>query len=224
MQKVVLQLGPFRELLADGAPELTGLVMKQLVELLQAQPVNPVPYRPHAIGLVERFHRTWNDCVAAYMNNDEQRDWDLWVDFAVYAYNSGQHTTVKLSPNELMMGRRLRSPNELLRTENVSEVGDVTEYHRKLITTMKHSLKCAERVREQDQQSQAKYYSRRTKQLKTMKPGDRVWVFRSPREPKASKFVHQVVVRTCGPTAENEEACTAVSGDQRVSYNSLQRE
>ncbi|KAG3008288.1 hypothetical protein PC120_g16325 [Phytophthora cactorum] len=34
----------------------------------------------------------------------------------------------------------------------------------------------------------------------------------------------RVVVRTCGPTAENEEACAAVSGDQRVSYNSLQCE
>ncbi|KAG2916622.1 hypothetical protein PC114_g7415 [Phytophthora cactorum] len=32
----------------------------------------------------------------------------------------------------------------------------------------------------------------------------------------------RVVVRTCGPTGENEEACAAVSGDQRVSYNSLQ--
>ncbi|KAG2771021.1 hypothetical protein Pcac1_g18161 [Phytophthora cactorum] len=44
MQKVFLQFGPFRELLTDGAPELTGLVMEQLVELLQAQQVNPVPY------------------------------------------------------------------------------------------------------------------------------------------------------------------------------------
>ncbi|KAG2762337.1 hypothetical protein PC129_g18806 [Phytophthora cactorum] len=34
----------------------------------------------------------------------------------------------------------------------------------------------------------------------------------------------RVVVRTCGPTAENEEACVVVSGDQRASYNSLQCE
>ncbi|KAG3008289.1 hypothetical protein PC128_g24000 [Phytophthora cactorum] len=125
------------------------------------------------------------------MNTDEQRDWDLWVNFAVYAYDSGQHTTVKILPNELMMGRTLRSPNELLRTENVHEAGDVTEYHRKLITTMKHSLKCAEGAREQEQQRQAKYYNRRTKQQKMMMPGERVWVFRLLRGPKASKFIYQ---------------------------------
>ncbi|KAE9166453.1 hypothetical protein PF004_g29154 [Phytophthora fragariae] len=103
MKHVVLKFGPFRELLTDGAPELTGKVIEELVVLLQAQQINPVPYRPQMIGLVERFHRTWKDCVATYMHEDAQRDWDVWVDFAVYAYNSGQHSTVKLSPNELMM-------------------------------------------------------------------------------------------------------------------------
>eukprot|EP00644_Phytophthora_capsici_P016999 jgi/Phyca11/129340/e_gw1.83.32.1 len=107
MQNVVLKFGTFREILTDGAPELTGKAMDQLVVLLQAYQRNPVPYRPQHIGLVERFNRTWKDCVATYMNTEEQHDWDVWVDFATYAYNSGQHSTVKLSPNELMMGRKL---------------------------------------------------------------------------------------------------------------------
>ncbi|KAE8952704.1 hypothetical protein PR001_g33177, partial [Phytophthora rubi] len=106
MRYVVLKFGPFRELLTDGAPELTGKAIERLVVLLQAQQTNPVPYRPQMVGLVERFHRTWKDCVSTYMNDDRQHDWDTWVDFAVYAYNSAQHSTVKLSPNELMMGRR----------------------------------------------------------------------------------------------------------------------
>ncbi|KAE8953380.1 hypothetical protein PR001_g32902, partial [Phytophthora rubi] len=67
MRQVVLKFGPFRELLTDGAPELTGKVIDKLVTMLQAQQVNPVPYRPQMIGLVERFHRTWKDCVATYM-------------------------------------------------------------------------------------------------------------------------------------------------------------
>ncbi|KAE8954203.1 hypothetical protein PR003_g33887 [Phytophthora rubi] len=121
MRHVVLRFGPFRELLTDGAPELTGSVIEQLVMMLQAQQTNPVPYRPQMVGLVERFHRTWKDCVSTYMNEDQQHDWDVWVDCAVYAYKSGPHSTVKLSPNELMMGRRLRSPNELLRSTSVAE-------------------------------------------------------------------------------------------------------
>ncbi|KAE9021932.1 hypothetical protein PR001_g11782 [Phytophthora rubi] len=71
--------------------------------MLQAQQINPVPNRPQMIGLVERFHCTWKGCIATYMSDERQREWDVWADFAVYAYNSGQHSTVMLSPNELMI-------------------------------------------------------------------------------------------------------------------------
>ncbi|GMF48287.1 unnamed protein product [Phytophthora fragariaefolia] len=140
MKNVILKFGPFRELLTDGAPELTGKAIEELVILLQAQQINPVPYRPQMIGLVESFHRTWKDCVATYMHEEAQRDWDVWVDFAVYAYNSGWHSIVKLSPNELTMGRRLRSPNELLRNMNVHEAGELTAYHQRLLTAMETTL------------------------------------------------------------------------------------
>ncbi|KAE9018687.1 hypothetical protein PR003_g14858 [Phytophthora rubi] len=71
MEDVVLKFGAFRELLTDGAPEMTGLVLDQLVSLLQAKQTNPVPYRPQMIGLVERFHRSWKDCVATFMADDK---------------------------------------------------------------------------------------------------------------------------------------------------------
>ncbi|KAE8974448.1 hypothetical protein PR001_g25988 [Phytophthora rubi] len=43
MKSVVLKFGVFRELLTDGAPELTGKAIEQLVLMLQAEQINPVP-------------------------------------------------------------------------------------------------------------------------------------------------------------------------------------
>lgn len=191
MRQVVLKFGPFRELLTDGAPELTGHLIEKLVELLQAHQTNPVPYRPQLVGLVERFNRTWKDIVATLMNDEKQRDWDRWIPFAVYAYNSGRHSTVAVSPNELMMGRRLRSPNELLRATSRRETGDLSEYHRNLVQAMKESHACAEQAREREQERQTKYYERKVRRTRTFKPGDHVWMYRPPRGPTASKFVHQ---------------------------------
>ncbi|OWY90621.1 hypothetical protein PHMEG_00041173, partial [Phytophthora megakarya] len=63
-------------LLTDGAPELTGRAIDELVQLLQAKQTNPVPYQPQMIGLVGRYHRTWKDVVSTYMQREEQNDWE----------------------------------------------------------------------------------------------------------------------------------------------------
>ncbi|GMF44472.1 unnamed protein product [Phytophthora fragariaefolia] len=124
------------------------------------------------------------------MQQEAQDDWSTWVDFAVYAYNSGRHSTVNLSPNELMMGRRLRAPNELLRTMNVREAGELPTYHRRLLTAMKASHEVAEQARRREQQRQARYYNQKVRRKREFKVGDRVWMFRPPMGPKALKFVH----------------------------------
>ncbi|OWZ10377.1 Gag-pol fusion protein, partial [Phytophthora megakarya] len=191
MQEIVLKFGVFRELLTDGAPEMTGKVIEELVQLLQAQQINPVPYRPQLVGLVERFHRTWKDCVSTFMQDEMQRDWNLWVKFAVYAYNSARHSTVFLTPNELMMGKKLRAPNELLRRAEVAEAGDLPTYHASLMEAMNRSHEVAEAARAREQERQAKYYNRKTRKRREFQVGDLVWVHNPPRGKKATKFVHQ---------------------------------
>ncbi|KAI9996403.1 hypothetical protein PInf_014090 [Phytophthora infestans] len=75
------------------------------------------------------------------MSSEQQNDWDLWVKFAVYAYNSAPHRTVRLTPNELMM--------------------DLTAYHVRLVEAMRRSHVCAEEARQKEQERQARYYSRK---------------------------------------------------------------
>ncbi|GMF55475.1 unnamed protein product [Phytophthora fragariaefolia] len=125
------------------------------------------------------------------MQDDNQTDWNLWVKFAVYAYNSAKHSTVAISPNELMMGRRLRTPNELLRRTELTEVGELSAYHAQLVETMERSLECAERARRQEQERQARYYSRRSKKKREFHAGDLVWIYNPPRGKNATKLVHQ---------------------------------
>jgi hypothetical protein len=138
-----------------------------------------------------RVRQAWKDCVATFMSNNAQNDWNLWVKFAVYAHDSAWHSTVALTPNELMMGRRLRPPNELLRRTEVTEAGELMQYHERLLLAMERSHECAEAAREKEQARQARYYNRRVRQKRTFVVGDRVWVYNPPRGPKATKFVHQ---------------------------------
>ncbi|POM74010.1 Cyclic AMP-dependent protein kinase-like protein regulatory subunit [Phytophthora palmivora] len=118
---------------------VTAILVKQVALRFgpfreMAERITPVPYRPRMIGLVERFHCAWKDMT----------DRDDLIDWAMYAYNSGWHSTVQLSPNELVMGRRLRTPNEQLRRTSFTEVPNLSAYHRQLLAEMKSSPECAE--------------------------------------------------------------------------------
>ncbi|OWY97634.1 LOW QUALITY PROTEIN: hypothetical protein PHMEG_00031790 [Phytophthora megakarya] len=182
MEEVALKVGVFCELLTDGAAELTGHAIELLMTVLQARQINPMPYRPQMIGL------DMENTVATFMTAKTQNDWNLWVKFAVYSYKSAQHSTVALTSNELMMGRRLRTPNELLRRTKLTEAGKLAAYHDKLLAMIHEN---AERARVKEQKRQAKYYDRNSKMAKTWKTGDRVWLYNTPRGPLATKFVHK---------------------------------
>jgi hypothetical protein len=84
MNRVVLVYGPMREIMMDGAMEFGSKVTAELLALMQVKQATPVPYRPNLLGMVERFHRTWNDIVSLYAD-EEQTDSGNFVPSALYA-------------------------------------------------------------------------------------------------------------------------------------------
>ncbi|KAE9060003.1 hypothetical protein PF005_g30378 [Phytophthora fragariae] len=192
VEKLVMVYGPMRELVMDGAPELNGAVVEALVNALQAKQLTPVPYRPALLGLVERFHRTWKDMVAMFVS-EAQSDWDRWLPCAAYAYNGARHSGTGYSPNELMMGRRLRKPNELLRTSGVTQVGVFADYRRTLVRKMAAATEAAKKALSKDQARRARYYDRQVRRHSEFQVGDKVWVLWPPKGKGITKLAHKWV-------------------------------
>ncbi|OWZ22178.1 Cyclic AMP-dependent protein kinase [Phytophthora megakarya] len=132
MARFVLVHEPMRNHIMDGAPERNCKVIEELVAMLQAKQMTPVPYSPVMLGLVKRFHRT-----------EDQRDWDTWLPCGVYAYNGARHTTTGYPPSERFMERRFRAPNELLRTGGVTQIESWAGYHKKHIAHMSKATEIA---------------------------------------------------------------------------------
>ncbi|GMF58774.1 unnamed protein product [Phytophthora fragariaefolia] len=180
------------QLVLDRAPELSGRVVEALTDLLQAKQTSPVPYRPALLGLVERFHCSWKDIVAIFVA-EAQNDWDRWLSCAVYAYAGARHSAIGFSPNELMMGRQLRAPNDLLQTMGETQIGEFTEYRRGLVRHMARSAEMTKAALAKDQQRRAKYYNRQERRTTESSVGDLVWVLRPPRGKGITKLAHQWV-------------------------------
>ncbi|ETN08093.1 hypothetical protein PPTG_11961 [Phytophthora nicotianae INRA-310] len=144
------------------------------------------------LGLVERYHKVWKDMVSLYVR-EKQDDWDEWIPCAAYAYNGARHGTTGYSPNELMMGRQLKTPNELLRASAVEEIGDWTEYHQRLINQMERAAVLAKIALQQDQRRREHYYNRQVRCRTNFKTGELVWVLKPPRGKGVTKLAHQWV-------------------------------
>jgi hypothetical protein len=192
MNRVVLVYGPMREIMMDGAMEFGSKVTAELLALMQMKQSTPVPYRPNLLGLVERFHRTWKDIVSLYVD-EEQTDWDDFVPSALYAYNSARHATHGFQPNELMMGRKLRMPAELLRRSRLTYPNStLAEYHEVLIKDLETARELAAVALQKEQARQAIYYNRRNvRQRGVFEPGQLVWIYRPARGPGITKFGHR---------------------------------
>ncbi|KAE9264022.1 hypothetical protein PF001_g31455 [Phytophthora fragariae] len=101
-----------------------------------------------------------------------------------------------------MMGRRLRTPNELLRTAGVTQTGEFVEYHRKLVRQMAQCAAATKTALAKDQPHREKYYNRRERHTTEFGVGDLVWVLRPPRGKGITKLSHQWV----GPALITEDA------------------
>eukprot|EP00644_Phytophthora_capsici_P006108 jgi/Phyca11/129900/e_gw1.89.101.1 len=153
----------------DGVREFGSKVTAELLALMQTKQSTPVPYRPNLLGLVERFHRMWKDMIS------------LYVDDALYAYNPSRHTAHGYQPNELMMGRKLRTPQSCYGEADWSSTLD--EYHEVLMQELKRHKK---------QARQAMYYNQRNvRGGSKFRDGQLVWVYRPAKAPGITKFGHR---------------------------------
>jgi hypothetical protein len=81
--------------------------------LLGIEKTRTTPYHPKSDGMVERFNRTLEAMLSAYVS-DHQRDWDSHLPYAMMAYRSAEHETTTLTPNVLMLSRETSTPMDLM--------------------------------------------------------------------------------------------------------------
>ena len=99
-------------ILTDQGKNFQSELMTELWELLDTNKLRTSPYHPETDGVTERFNRTLKQMLACYVN-ENQTDWDLYLDNLQYAYNSAIHSTTKFSPFELFFGRLPKLPIDL---------------------------------------------------------------------------------------------------------------
>ena len=100
------------QLVSDQGTQFVGKVVKQLCNCLHIDKINTTPYHPEGNGVVERLHGTLVPMLTKA--SSQGLDWVGQVPFALFALRSAPNRDTLYSPFELVYGRQVRTPLDIL--------------------------------------------------------------------------------------------------------------
>lgn len=175
--QIFSRVGIPNEILTDQGANFMSRLLAEVYKLLRVKRIRTSPYHPQTDGLVERFNQTLKAMLRKAAIS-EGKDWDKLLPYVLFAYREVPQASTGFSPFELLYGRPVRGPLDLLReswetptTSNESIVSYVLKMREKL-------ARMTELVQENlaKAQTRQKEWYDRTARSREFNPGDRVLV------------------------------------------------
>ncbi|CAM4327748.1 unnamed protein product, partial [Lepidochelys olivacea] len=105
-----------KEVLTDQGSNFMSALLRCLWEKCGVRHNWASAYHPQSNGLVERFNGTLKMMLKTFMDQHPQ-DWDKYLPHLLFAYREVPQESTGFSPFELLYGRRVRGPLDLMRDE-----------------------------------------------------------------------------------------------------------
>lgn len=179
----ICKFGIPKSILSDQGPDFTSALMKDIAKLFRIKQINCSAYHPQSNGALERSHCTLADYLKHFVN-DKQTDWDRWVDFAMFSYNTSVHTSTKYMPFELLFGIKPNIPASLTAKPEFKYTYD--DYVSELKVKLQKSHEIAKNHIGKSKEMNKKYYDRKHN-LVTFKIGEKVYLLNETHSKGKSK-------------------------------------
>ena len=108
------RVGIPNEILTDQGSNFQSQLLRELYRLLHIEALRTSPYHPQTDGLVERFNQTLKSMLQKTAT-EEGKDWDRLIPFLLFAYREVPQESTGFSPFEMLYGRDIRGPLDVLR-------------------------------------------------------------------------------------------------------------
>ena len=113
------------KVLSDLGTQFVSKCMEEVSRLLSIKRLTTMPYHPICNGLVERFNGTLKKMLRR-LCNEQPRQWHRFVHPLLFAYREAPQEAAGFSPFELLYGRTVRGPVQILKELWTGEI-DGTE-------------------------------------------------------------------------------------------------
>ena len=134
MYDYCLQFGVPKVIYSDRDPAFQADFFTRLMDLLGIKKKVTTGYNPKANGLCEKSNGIVKNMLIKYFFFFGG-EWDVWLRELQYSYSSSIHTSTGFSPAELVYGRKLRLPLDIVfayEKENEDRYHSIAEARRTL--------------------------------------------------------------------------------------------
>lgn len=165
------------EILTDQGSNFTSQLMKDICKLLAIKKLRTTPYHPMCNGLVERFNGVLKTMLKKYVSSQPSQ-WDAYLPYLLFAYREVPQASTGFSPFELLYGRKVRGPLDLIYESWTGEAAE-DENMVKYILDMRHNLSNMAEIAKENmevQQERQKYYYDKKARMRSYSAGDKVLI------------------------------------------------
>lgn len=169
------RVGIPQEVLTDCGTNFMSKLLQQVYQLLGVKGIKTTPYHPQTDGLVERYNQTLKNMLRKFVSHTGA-DWDQWLPYLLFAYREVPQASTGFSPFELLYGRQVRGPLDLLKDywESPPSTGEnVVAYVVKMRERLEEMSALAQQSMRTAQQNQKKWYDQKARE-RVFEPGQQV--------------------------------------------------
>ncbi|XP_053372981.1 uncharacterized protein LOC123532109 [Mercenaria mercenaria] len=156
----IINYGIPTRLHSDQGANFESELIKELCDLTNMKKSHTSVYHPQGNSGPERFNRTLLEMLGT-LENSQKSNWKKYINSLVYAYNCTPHETTRVSPYELMFGRKPRLPIDSMfekAKEDTSINKTAQEYIEDLKERMNKTRQIVEKHMDKAKEKQKKYY------------------------------------------------------------------
>ncbi|KAL6416863.1 hypothetical protein ACFW04_013119 [Cataglyphis niger] len=101
--------GTPKAILTDQGTNFLSALMRNLTKRFNIQHFKTTAYHPQSNGSIERSHHVLTEYLKTQV--EKEKEWDNYINMAMFSYNTSVHEGTKFSPFELIFGRIARLPS-----------------------------------------------------------------------------------------------------------------
>lgn len=176
----ICKFGAPKYILTDQGRNLISALLRVIAKVFKIKQCKTTAFCPQSNGSLERSHHVLGEYLKQFYT--KVKDWDEWVDLAMFSYNTSVHESTQFTPYELVFGKVARVPSNHEIEEDFNN-RTYAEYLMKLNKKLRKIQALAKEKLIQAKERSKFYYDRKINPL-TLKIGDLVYLLKEPKKGK----------------------------------------